>query len=346
MEYQLYNLEKIKEITNPVEILQGNLFRIQSIYKEYIENKNNTIKNFSDQDFIKQIQELNQLLKNINDTLIKVSNENIAKFIVFQDELIKKYKDHFVDKLKKANLEHNTTKKIGLNLIENKKISKVIDQSSFLFSLTLSQWLDLLDSLKQNSLYLATLKKVEKFYSEILKKRLKHELSKIPNNVDPNLIKDFEKSFLSNPITFKEFMQKIESELTQKELEAKRRVIEKTKENASLITLKEKQEKQLQSFEDYFKLSDKEFERKMRKKKREKLSDLVEKPKKDKKIEISEEISEKIEKFKSKFEDNFEEKFLIKKDDEIDPLDLIRKRKEMKEREYKEFIKKLKNKEN
>ncbi|MFX1393842.1 MAG: hypothetical protein ACFFAH_09735 [Promethearchaeota archaeon] len=346
MEHQLYNLEKIKEITTPIEILQGNLFRLESIYNIYIENKNNTIINFSDQDFINQIQELTQLLKNINDTLIKVSKENIGKFIVFQDELIKKYKDLFVEKLKKTNLEHNKIKEIGLNLIENKKISKVIDQSSFLFSLTLTQWLDLLDSLKQNSLYLRTLKKVENFYSEILKKRLKHELSKIPNNIDPNLIKDFQKNFLSNPITFKEFIQKIESELTQKELEAKRRIIEKTKEDTSLTILKEKQEKQLQSFEEYFKLSDKEFKRKMRKKKREKLSDLVEKPKKDKKIEISEEISEKIEKFKSKFENNFEDKFLIKKDDEKDPLDLIRKRKEMKEREYKEFIKKLKNKEN
>lgn len=346
MENQLYNFKKIKEITTPVEILQGNLFRLEGIYKEYIENKDDAIKNFSDQDFINQIQELTQLLKNINDTLIKVSKENIGKFIFFQDELIKKYKDDFVDKLKKSNLNRTNIKQIGLNLIENKKISKIIYQSSFLFSLTLAEWLDLLDSLKQNSLYLATLKKVEKYYSELLKKRFKQEVSKIPNNVDPNLIKDFEKSFHSNPITFKEYIQNIESELTQKELETKRRFIEKTKKDASLTILKEKQERQLQSFEDYFKFSNKEFERRRRKKKREKLSSIVENPKKNKKIEISEEVSEKIEKFKSKFENSFEEKFLIKKDDEIDPLDLIRKRKEMKDREYKEFIKKLKDKEN
>jgi len=345
MENQLFNFKKIKEITTPVEILQGNLFRLESIYKEYIDNKDDAIKNFSDQDFINQIQELTQLLKNINETLIKVSKENIGKFIFFQDELIKKYKDDFVHKLKKSNLNHNNIKKIGLNLIENKKISKIIYQSSFLFSLTLAEWLDLLDSLKQNSLYLATIKKVENYYTELLKKRLQQELSKIPKNVDPNLIKDYEKSFHNNPITFKEFIQNIESELTQKELEAKRKIMEKTKEDATLTILKEKQERQLQSFEDYVKLSDKEFKRRMRKKKREKLSDIVEKPKKNK-IEISEEVSEKIEKFKSKFENNFEEKFLIKKDDEIDPLDLIRKRKEMKEREYKEFIKKLKDKDN
>ncbi len=343
MENQLYNLEKIKEITTPIEILQGNLNKLKNIYKEFIENKNNAIKNSSDKNYISQIQELNQILKSINDILIKVSNGNVSKFLIFQDELIKKYKETFIGKLKKIKLEHNKTKEIGLNLIEKKKISKVIDQSSFLFSITLAQWLELLDSLKQNSLFLSALKKVENFYNKILNKRLKYELSKIPENIDSNLIKDFEKKFLSNPITFEEFLQEIESKLTQKELDAKRKIVNKTKENNKL---KEKQEQQLQSFEDYFKLSDKEFERRMRKKKREKLADLVAKPEKVKEIEITEEVSEKIEKFKSKFENSFDEKFLIKRDDEMDPLDLIRERKEKKDREYKDYIRKFKNKEN
>ena len=241
MEHQLYNLEKIKEITTPIKILQGNLNKLENIYKDFIENKTNAIKNFSDKNYISQIQELNPILKSINDILIKVSNGNVSKFLVFQDELIKKYKDSFIDKLKKIKLEHIKTKEIGLNLIEKKKISKVIDQSSFLFSLTLAQWLDLLDSLKQNSLFLSTLKKVENFYSKILNKRLKYELSKIPENIDPNLIKDFEKKFLSNPITLEEFLQEIESKLTQKELDAKRKIVDKTKENDKL---KEQQEQQ------------------------------------------------------------------------------------------------------
>ncbi|KKL55087.1 hypothetical protein LCGC14_2258910, partial [marine sediment metagenome] len=54
-------------------------------------------------------------------------------------------------------------------------------------------------------------------------------------------------------------------------------------------------------------------------------------------IEISEEISEKIEKFKSKFNKSFEEKYLIKKDEEKDPIDLIRERKSNKDKEYKHF---------
>lgn len=337
---QIFNLEKIKEILNPIDGLQGNLNSLRAIYDKFIENNNNIIKNFSNEEFLNQIQEINQILKNINENLIKISNENISKFLVFQDDLIKKYKDSFIDSLKKIKLERNKTKEIGLNLIENKKISKVIDQSSFLFSIAIKQWLDLLESLKQNSLFLSTLKRVEFFYSEILKKRLKHELTKIPDNIDPNLIKDFEKGFLSNPMTFKEFLQEIESKLTQKEIKAKREIIEKTKEDGKL---KEKQELQFQSFEDYFKFSDKEFERRMRKKKREKLSDLVEKQEEVNKIQITEEVSEKIEKFKSKFESD--EDFLIKRDNDKDPLDLIRERKRSKDKEYKEHIKKFKSKE-
>ena len=61
MEHQLYNLEKIKEITTPIEILQGNLNKLENIYKDFIENKNNAIKNFSDKNYISQIQELNQI---------------------------------------------------------------------------------------------------------------------------------------------------------------------------------------------------------------------------------------------------------------------------------------------
>ena len=90
-------------------------------------------------------------------------------------------------------------------------------------------------------------------------------------------------------------------------------------------------------------LSDKEFEKMRRKTRREKLSDLGTKKNKLEEIHISEEISEKIEKFKSKFENSFEEKYLVREDIEKDPLDLIRKRKEEKEKEYNRHFKKFRN---
>ena len=83
----------------------------------------------------------------------------------------------------------------------------------------------------------------------------------------------------------------------------------------------------------------------MRKNKREKLSDLVADSNNLKEKQMTDEISEKIEKFKSKFNESFDEKFLMKRDDESDPLDLVREWKESKNKEYKEFVEKLKKKE-
>ena len=42
---QLFNLEKIKEILNPIDGLQGNLNSLRAIYDKFIENNNNVIKN-------------------------------------------------------------------------------------------------------------------------------------------------------------------------------------------------------------------------------------------------------------------------------------------------------------
>ena len=345
MENQIFNLDKIREITVPLVILQGNVDRLDVLYKKFIEECDSITKNLREDDFINQIQDITILMNKISSELINFSKENISKFLVFQDELIRKYKDSFKAKLKRIKLDHSNLKELGLHLIENKKISKIIDQSSFLFSLTPLHWIDLLDALKNNSLINATIKKVESFYIKLLEEKLKIEKHKIPKGFDPKLLKDFEMRFMINPITFNNFLQEIESKLSREELTSKEKIIEKRTESDQFNKLKEMQEKQLQSFTDYFKLPDKEFKRRMRKNKREKLTKLESEQQKSKKIQIPEEVSEKIEKFKSQFNNSFDEKFLIKKDDEKDPLDLIRARKERKDKEYEEFAKKIKNSE-
>ncbi len=343
-EQQIFNLEKIKEITNPIEELQGNIFELENNYQQF----NERFKKFSallyNKDFTDQIQHIAQILDDINTKMIKLSNVNINKFLVFQDSLIKKYKDTFKDNLKKLNIDHIRTKEIGIFLIDSRKISKIIDKSSYINAIEINQWLEILDSLTLNSLFQSTIKKYEKFYNFLVEKRLTIELNKIPEDIDQILIDDFKIAFLKNPsFTFKEFLQIIEKKFTEKELDTRRSIIEQTKEKEKLKELKKKQEAQQQSYKDYLRLSDKEFERMRRKRKREKLSDLEKKQEKSKGIQISEEISEKIEKFKSKFEDSFEEKYLMQKDDEKDPLDIIRKRKKEKEEEYKDYIKKFNN---
>ncbi|MHA1294770.1 MAG: hypothetical protein ACTSQJ_19195, partial [Promethearchaeota archaeon] len=184
--------------------------------------------------------------------------------------------------------------------------------------------------------------KVHNFYQNLIKKKLDFELKKIPLDTDPILIKDFKTIFLKNPLTFEEFLFDFEKTLSKEDLKIKRKIIEKFKEKKNIEKLKNQQEKQLKihgvQFEDYIKLTDEEFRRKRRKEKREKLSDLIKKP--NVRPEISEKISEKIEKFKSKV--SFEKKYLISKDNEKDPLDLIREIKKKREEEYKKFLKKFK----
>ena len=344
-EHQIFDLEKIKDLTNPIEELQGNVFELENNYTKFNEYKNNEISGLSfNKDYTNQIQTITQILEDINRKLIKLSNLNINKFLIFQDNLIKKYKDSFKYNLKKLKIDRIKIKEIGISLIENRKICKIIDKSSFISAIEINQWLDLLESLKLNSLFQSSINQCEKFYNLLVKKKLTVEVNKIPEDTDLVLINDFKRAYLKNPdLTSKEFLQIIEEKLTEEELDSRRIIIEQTKEKEKLKELKKKQEVQRRSYEDYLRLSKREFEKMRRKKSRKKLSDLATKQELSKEIQISEEISEKIEKFKSKFEDSFDEKYLMQKDEEIDPLDIIRKRKKQKDEEYKDHIKKFKN---
>lgn len=342
---QLFNLEKIKDLTSPIEELQGNVFELENNYAKFNEYKKTELSMLSfNKGFTNQVQTITQILEDLMGKLIKLSNLNVNKFLIFQDNLIKKHKDSFKDNLKKLEINQIKTKKIGLFLIENRKICKIIDKTSFIRAIEVNQWLDLLESLKLNSLFQSSINQCEQFYNFLVKKKLTLELDKIPEDIDPVLIKDFKKAYIKNPdLTFKKFLQIVEKKLSEEELDNRRIIIEQTKEKEKLKELKKKQEAQRQSYEDYLRLSDKEFEKMRRKKTRKKLSDLALKQELSKDIQMSEEISEKIEKFKSKFEDSFEEKYLMQEDEEIDPLDIIRKRKKQKDEEYKNHIKKFKN---
>ena len=74
----------------------------------------------------------------------------------------------------------------------------------------------------------------------------------------------------------------------------------------------------------------------MRKEKREKLADVIVDGNQNE-LELSNEVSEKIKKFKMEFDKNFKEKYLNQKDDDKDPIELIREIKKKKEIEYKKF---------
>ncbi len=337
-EDQLFNLEKIKEFTIPIEDLQikvNELSEFSSFLKKNLFLREN---DFFGEDFQPQFVDIKQLLERLNKKLYEVSKNNIKKFLDLEDRLINSYKENFKKKLKKNYSNNNLSKQIGLFLIENKKISKIIDHVSFIPSIEIHQWLELLESLKYNTTFLKLVKNLKIFYQGVLQEQFKKELSKIPEDTDPILIEDYKKNFQDDPsLSFNEFLLDIESKLTQKELKVKKKTIKRTKEKEEFAKLKKKQEEHSETYEDYLKLSNREFERIRRKKSREKLTGISIVPIEEKNIEISDEISEKIQKFKSQFKKSFEDKYLIQKTDDDDPLDLVREIKKKKKKEYKKY---------
>jgi len=335
---QMFDLDKIKELTIPIEELQIKINELNESSKKITQNIHVIRNEFKDQKFLSQIDIIQELLNNISDKLNLVSKPNLNKFLDFKDHLVKKYKENFKENLKKITLNEEFTKNIGLFFLERKGISKIIDNVSFIPSIEISQWLELLDSLNNNTLFLKSVDKIGVYFQELLQERFEKELRKIPNDTDPVIVKDYEEFFKKNPkLSFNDFLQIIESQFTQKELESKKKIRKKIKEKEELEKLKKKQEEQKKGYEDYLKLSESEFKRLRRKKRREKLTDVSTDSNIEKEIEISKEVSEKIKKFKSQFEKSFDEKYMIQKDDDTDPIDIIRERKKKKEKEYKEY---------
>ncbi|MBY9006182.1 MAG: hypothetical protein KGD63_05445 [Candidatus Lokiarchaeota archaeon] len=344
MESKIFDLDIIKKYFNPIEELQGKLHYLNSFFNKYIALSATFGTNIEKEEIKKSIRESSSNIKNINQKLVEIINNNLNKYIVFQDTLIKKYKDIYAKKLKQTNVDQNFIKSIGLYLIENKQISRIIGKTSYIPSIHLNNWSDLIDSLHNNSLFLSTIQKIDNFYKIIIKKKLKLKISEIPEDIDPIIINDFKKEFLNNPsLNFDVFLRNIENKLSEKEFSKRKNIFKKSREKQKIEELKKTQEEQKKSYEDYFKYSNKEFERRRRKKKREKLSEIAEKPIKEEIVD--EDIAEKIKKFKSKFGNSFEEKYLIQKDDNEDPLEIIRERKKKKEEEYKKFLEKLKEEE-
>ncbi|MFX0012482.1 MAG: hypothetical protein ACFE9R_19365 [Candidatus Hermodarchaeota archaeon] len=337
MENQLFNLEKIKDLTSIIDILQAKIHHLSEISMEIKNYREYARDNFTEKKFISQIEDIAELVSLTTLSLENVGKHNINIFLNLQEQLFQKYKTKFKEKLIKLNLNQDLLRKIGLELIENKQISKTLHKISYTPSIEDIQWLEILEALNENSIFLRIIKNAKIYFKKFTRRKLEMELSKIPKDTGETLITEFEKVFLENPyITFKEFLDHIEEESTQKDLIARKDKVLRAKEEEELERLKKKQEEQKETYEDYLKLSDSEFERKIRKKSREKLK-IVSKAKERKEIEFSDEVSEKIEKFKSKFDKSFEEKYLIQKDDEQDPIDLIRERRRKKKKEYKKY---------
>ena len=337
MENQLFNLKKIKELTSPIENLQGKINKIANLVNQF-ESEKLLVSQYSDNEsFLSQITDLTIILESINKNLKNIFNHNINEFLILKNELNTKYKNALKNNLKLIDLNKNFTIIIGHSLIEKRSISKIITQISYTPSISIKQWLELIDALNQNTLFLSSAEKVQKSFLKLIKKRLDYELKKIPNDTPSSIIEEFEQQFNINyELTYEKFLKTIESKLTEEELHVRKELLSKSKQKQEIEELKKQQEVQMETYESYLKFSKKEFERRLRKKKREKLTDVSESGN-QKKLELSDEVTEKIEKFKMKFDKRSDKNYLLKEDIDEDPIKIIRERKKKKEKEYKKF---------
>jgi len=337
MEIELFNLEKIKELTAPINALQGKINQISNLVKNLEPEQQLALSYYENDLFLKNFAQLTKLVNQINEDLKIVSKHNINKFLTLKNYLINKFKQSINDRLKTIDLNNDYLIQIGLSLIENKAISKLIERITYIPSVSIKQWLDLIDALNQNTLFLKSVGNLRKHYKIILQNKLKKELAKIPNNVKSSIIEDFKSQFHITPeITYNKFIQLREHKLTKEELKSKKELLEKNKEKQEIEELKKQQEEQTESYDSYLKLSNQEFERKLRKQKRGKLTDISDTGN-EKNVEITEEISQKIEKFKNQLDRKSEENFITLDDSIADPIKLIRERKRKKKEEYDTF---------
>ena len=337
METELFNLEKIKGLTALIKVLQGKVNQVSNSVKSFEDRQQVTTLYHGNDLILKDITKLTKLVNNIDEYLKNISNYNINKFLKLNNYLINKYKQKINDNLKTIDIDNAYLIQIGLSLIESKDISKINDRITYIPSVSIKEWVDLIDALNQNTLFLNSVDNLREYCKVILQNKLKIMLDNIPPNVESDTIEDFKKQFHLTPdITFNKFIQSLERKLTEEELKSKKELLELTKERKEFEELKKKQEEQTESYDSYLKFSNKEFERRLRKQKREKLIDISDTGDK-KKVELSEEISQKIETFKKKLDKRSEEYLIPLTDSITDPLKLIRERKRKKKEEYDKF---------
>ncbi len=337
-EVTLFDLDKIKDLMAPIEIIQENINKLNVLESNLNESKNLMEISLKNQEVSKKINELISVIKEIIKSFEFIFHSNINIFLNLHDNLIEKYKARIKTTIDTAKINNRNLKKIGLYLIDKKKISKIPQKINSVNSIGINEWIELVDVMKENSIFQKTIIRFIPYYEEILNQHLNNELQTMPPNVDNNLILKFKERFLENPdITFKEFLREFEDGEQRSDLIKKELLIKRRKERENLEELKKKQEERKDEYQDYLTLSEKEFERRIRKKKREKLSDIASKENLQGELVISNEVSEKIEKFKSQFEENFKEKYLTKEESNKDPIDLIRERRKRKKEEYDEY---------
>jgi len=185
--YNLFNLEKIQALTRPIEEFGGNIVNLGITHENFHKNRDRALRKIRDQLFIEKIEQISLEFDAFYEHLSEESTNFVSKFLFFQEKLTKEQLIFFKQKLKDSNLRLN---EFGLHLIEIKKIRRIHDNTLVPFAPCSGLWLELLNSLKRNSLYISHLKNannilkikeyqpIEEISTQNEQKEHKHELNK------------------------------------------------------------------------------------------------------------------------------------------------------------------------
>lgn len=340
------SLEKIKDLTNPIELLQGKLNIIKNLYNKLKINLQNLVdkSEIVDNNNVKYYYVLDNLITTIFTELSKNSEIDLENWLFFKDLLLSEYIASIKNILKVKTLSEGSLKEVGLALIKNKKVSSLLEKAHFIFSIDINLWQKIVDSLKKNPYFLKTLKQIKQFHQNEIERLLFIELNKIPKNINPKIITEFKKEFRKKKISFNKFILSSKPEFYERKFVTNGIKENSKKKEDKSFKLKKKQETQFKSYDKLFKLSEDDFQRLKRKKSRKKLNSFsklekTDQPSPDKK-KITDEKGKALK--PTKINSNGKE---IKEETEadIDPLDIIRKRKRKKEEEYKKLLNKIRN---
>ncbi len=334
-----------EKFVDPIEKIQSVTFDINKTHNDLFNYLEENRENHSKPDLLNEFKSFLSKIQKFNIKIETLNRKYLHKLFNLRDKFTNEIQREKFRIIEEANLTKEKLKTIGNYLIENRFISRTISEISVNKSIGLADWLEIIESLKRNSIFVQSILNLKNYSASLYQKKLELELEKIPQGTRKDLIEKFKKQFLNKEVSnFTEFMVVHNRELSKDEIKEKQKIIEKARSQEKIELLKKRQAQEQLSYNEYFELSQEEFERRRRKRKREKLSEIVKDEDKVSKLEIPEEISEKIEKFKSKIDHTFEKDYLVSEDDNLDPLDLIRTRKEKKKKEYREHIKKFENK--
>ena len=344
----IFSVEKVKELTKSIGIIQGKLNAIKKIYDNFNCDLKNIIEQSSNEkkDQLSILESLNDSLKTINAEILKFFDINSENWLYFKDLILLEYKNSIKENLLNMNLNADSLRKVGIELIKNKNTSSLLNEANYITSIDLNNWALMVDSLKNNSPFLSAVGRAKNYYQNEIERLLHLELKKIPRNFNGKLIAQFKKEFRKNKITIEDFIY------NSKMVPPKKKPLKKKTDNSfskKKIEPKKTSRRdgdQFKSYDTLFNLSDEEFQRLKRKKTRKKLDALSKEKKATDSLKEEKEKVLEDKKIETSIEGSQTEGELLEEEDskqvKTDPLEIIRERKKTKQEEFDEHLDRIK----